>query len=68
MKIMHECQFINDLNLNASNSSDFSNAFKKNLFEKNAFKNNEFEKNAFKNSALEINASNFNQKKMIFES
>ena len=57
---MHECCFINDLNLNVSNSSGFSNAFKENSFEKSAFKNNEFEKNVFENSALEINASNFN--------
>ena len=50
---MHEHQFFNDLNLNASNSSDF-NAFENNAFEK---------KNAFEKNALKVNASNFNQKK-----
>ena len=50
---MHKHRFFNDLNLDASNSSDF-NAFKNNALEK---------KNAFEKSALKINASNFNQKK-----
>ena len=55
---MHEHRFFNDLNLDASNSSDF-NAFENNAFEKkNVFKNNELEKNA-----PEINASDFSQEK-----
>ena len=62
MKIMHECWFINDLNLNASNSSNLNSAFEKSSFEKSAFKNNEFEKNAFENNAFEVSASSFNQK------
>ena len=49
---MHEHRFLNDLNLNVSNSSDF------NAFENNALK----KKNAFEKSALKINASNFSQK------
>ena len=53
---MHEHRFFNDLNLDASNSSNF-NAFENNAFEK---------KNALEKNALEVNASDLNQRKKRF--
>ena len=47
---MHEHRFLNDLNLDVNNSSDF------NIFENSALK----KKSALEKSALEINVSDFN--------